>query len=638
MLEDKYLGILKIGEIKPKGWLLKQLELQRTGLTGHLGEIWEDVSENSGWLGGTGENWERGPYYLDGLIPLAYLLNDEKLIQKSEFWVNKIIDSQKENGFFGPEDNIDWWPRIIVLKAFKSYFEATNEERILDFMIYYLKYQKNNIDHKPLKMWSHVRGADEVIVLKWLYDITHEKFLFDLAKKLNAQTANWRKYFLEFPYKKSMINFMNWKEAEKVILKLGWERVEQENKDLFYKFHFSHGVNIAMGIKKLIADSFFQEFDLSREITEALDKLKQYHGFVNGMFGADEHLSGNNPNQGTELCAVVEMMYSLEKTIQFTEDFKYANLLEKIAYNALPAAITADFRAHQYNQQPNQIRCTVEERNWYNNLNDSNIFGLEPNFGCCTANMHQGWPKFVKHMWMRKEDEFYKIIYGPSELKTTLNNGEILHIEEKTDYPFDNYVVFVIKENVSIPIKLIFRVPNWSEEIKVLLNGQNVSPKKNDGSFSLAKKWVKGDIIELEFFRKIEYSKWYKNSVGVEFGPLVFALDLDEKWEKISGNRIFYDAEVTTETPWNYAINYSENVDVHINEVISNPFDKKYAPLEMFIKAKKVDEWGEESNSAGDLPVSPVRINANKEIIRLIPYGAARLRISQFPYYESENL
>ena len=116
-------------------------------------------------------------------------------------------------------------------------------------MLNYLKYQKNNLLKQPLKMWAHIRGADEVIVLKWLYDITHEKFLFDLARELNAQTADWKKFFSEFPYTKSMINFMNWKEAEQIILKLGWERVEQENKDLFYKFHFSHGVNIAMGIK-----------------------------------------------------------------------------------------------------------------------------------------------------------------------------------------------------------------------------------------------------------------------------------------------------------------------------------------------------------------------------------------------------
>lgn len=131
---------------------------------------------------------------------------------------------------------------------------------------------------------------------------------------------------------------------------------------------------------KIVADSFFEEFNLSDETTKALTKLRRYHGFVNGMFSADEHLSGNNPNQGTELCAVVEMMYSLEKIIQFTEDFYYADLLEKIAFNALPASIAPDFRAHQYDQQPNQIKCTIAERNWYNNLKDSNIFALEPNF------------------------------------------------------------------------------------------------------------------------------------------------------------------------------------------------------------------------------------------------------------------
>ena len=100
MFHDKYLEDLKIGEIKPKGWLLKQLELQRTGLTGHLDEIWEDVSENSGWLGGTGENWERGAYYIDGLIPLSYWLSNHHLIRKSEFRFNNILMSQKEMVFF----------------------------------------------------------------------------------------------------------------------------------------------------------------------------------------------------------------------------------------------------------------------------------------------------------------------------------------------------------------------------------------------------------------------------------------------------------------------------------------------------------------------------------------------------------
>lgn len=101
-LLQKQMEKLPLGAVQANGWLLAQLRAQRDGLTGWLEEIWEDVGEGSAWLGGTGEDWERGPYYCDGLIPLAHLLGDRGLLEKAGRWVSHALQSARPDGFFWP--------------------------------------------------------------------------------------------------------------------------------------------------------------------------------------------------------------------------------------------------------------------------------------------------------------------------------------------------------------------------------------------------------------------------------------------------------------------------------------------------------------------------------------------------------
>ncbi len=61
-----------------------------------------------------------------------------------------------------------------------------------------------------------------------------------------------------------------------------------------------------------------------------------------------------------------------------------------------------------------------------------------PNFGCCLANMHQGWPKFVESMWMATNDNGLALVaYGPSIVKARVGKGNEVIITEETDYPFN---------------------------------------------------------------------------------------------------------------------------------------------------------------------------------------------------------
>ena len=172
---------LPLGSISPKGWIKEMLIRQKEGATGNLDVLYPEVmGARNGWLGGDGDQWERGPYWIDGLLPLAYILKDSALIAKTKPWVEWALHSQKENGYFGPEkdypfeiglqrDNCqDWWPRMVVLKILQQYYSATNDQRVIDFMTKYFDYQLKNLKETPLDkwtFWARMRGGDNLMMI-----------------------------------------------------------------------------------------------------------------------------------------------------------------------------------------------------------------------------------------------------------------------------------------------------------------------------------------------------------------------------------------------------------------------------------------------------------------------------------------
>ena len=112
-----------------------------------------------------------------------------------------------------------------------------------------------------------------------------------------------------------------------------------------------------------------------------LDILDRYHGMPTGIFTCDEHLAGRSPSQGTELCTVVEAMYSLEVASAIIGDARLGDRLEMLAFNALPATFKKDMTAHQYDQQCNQVVCTAAGEHVYvSNGADSNLYRTRAQF------------------------------------------------------------------------------------------------------------------------------------------------------------------------------------------------------------------------------------------------------------------
>ena len=618
-LQPNAFNTLLLGSIEPRGWLRRQLEIQAAGLTGHLGDFWNDVGSNSGWLGGTGESWERGPYYLDGLLPLAYELRDPTLIRKAKQWVDWTLDHQLPDGQIGPLKNDDWWPRMVMLKVLIQYQEVSGDPRVIPLMRKYFAYELRELPAHPLRDWGKYRWQDNVYSVLWLYNRTGDRDLLRLAKLLHEQGYDWEAQFANFKYTSK-------ETSEKLGLK--------EHAPIPEEAMQTHGVNNAMALK--VAPIWWLvsgAADDRRALNRQLALLDKYHGLPNGMFSGDEHFAGTDPSQGIELCAVVESMFSLEQAFSIFGDSHLADRLEKIAYNALPGTLSNDMWSHQYDQQPNQIACTRAHRQWSTNGPDSNLFGLEPNFGCCTANLHQGWPKLVSSLWMATADGgLVAAAYAPSRVRTKLNGIDIA-IDEETDYPFRGTVQFTIHTPRPFAFPLVLRIPGWADSAAVAVNG-TPSQIQRPGLHSIKRTWKEGDLVTIKFPMTARVTHWFHDSAVFERGPLVFSLPLDGQWKPLKKYaEKSADWQLTSPADWNYAVEIGDcDAKAQEHPLSAVPFDVENPPVSLSIRARRDRTWSIVENSAGPVPQSPVTSQDPLQVLTLVPYGAAKLRITAFPY------
>ena len=431
------------GNLTPEGWLRRQLEIQAEGLSGNLHKIWPDIRDSK-WIGGNREGWERVPYWLDGFIPLAYLLNNEEMIAVAKKYIDAIIDSQQEDGWICPCTKskrafYDTWAVQLICKTLKVYYDCSKDERIPDVIYNVLKNYYTLLRSKKIRLfgWGRHRWFEAFISINFLYEKYREDWIVDLASIIRKQGYNYNK----------AIN--SWK-----IPTHAW----------LFKTHI---VNLAMMLKsEAVSHSI-----LGEEYTDNAEKLRtvldKYNGTAFEGFTGDEVLSGIDPSRGTELCAVVEQMYSYEELFAHTGDNKWAERLEVLAFNALPATLSEDMWTHQYVQQVNQIACqkTMRMAPFSTNGPYAHTFGLEPNFGCCTANFNQGWPKLALSVFMHKDNAIINTLMLPCTLK---DNGVTIRLE--TDYPFRNTAHYSIDSDREFDFTI--RIPSFAGNLTV--NGKDM--------------------------------------------------------------------------------------------------------------------------------------------------------------------
>lgn len=636
---------INLGEIRPEGWLREQLQVMRDNSTGHLDEIYAKIREDNGWLGGKGENWEETPYWLDGAVPLAYQLGDTVLQKKVLQYINWNIENQRPSGYFGPitpweretgrqvdvancGEGQDWWPRMIMLKVMQQYYTATADERVIPFMQRYFTYQEKALSQCPIGNWTEwavSRGSENIIILHWLYRETGDNSLLELAQKIESQSYPWSEWLGNRDW---VIN----------------AAVNPDGRDWMQR----HGVNVAMALKTP-AGNFQRTGDSTylKWLHTGFSDLMSLHGLPNGIFSADEDLHGNDPIQGTELCATVEAMFSLEEIIGITGDPRYMDALERAAFNAMPPQTTDDYNEKQYFQIANQIEI---DRGVYAftlpfNREMNNVLGARSGYTCCYANMHQGWTKFAQHLWYGTEgDGLAALHYSPNTIRTRVGaSQQEVTIREVTDYPFGEEIRFEIRTEQPVQFPLELRIPGWCKEPMLRINGRDTDTEEGTQIIRIDREWKEGDVVTLTLPMEVRVSAWAENSRAVERGPLVYGLKMEESWDTGEDEKEGPYFTVHPTTPWNYGL-----LETFVQEPAAESrirqrplksgfrWNQEHAPLEITLDAKQIPDW-KAINGLAYLPVMgrdgvyKGEVSATQTTITLIPVGFTKLRIMAFP-------
>jgi hypothetical protein len=497
---------------------------------------------------------------------------------------------------------------MIMLFCLQTYHERTADPRVLELMKKYFRYLAALPEEKFLVgYWPSMRGGDQLYSIFWLYNLTGESWLLDLARKTHRRTVRWD----------NPNQIANW-----------------------------HNVNIAQAFREPAIYWMLSSNQAHLEATDKVwSKVRELYGQVpGGMYGADENARPgfNGPRQAIETCGIAEEMLSDGLLIAVTGDPVWAERCENATFNSYPASMTADLKALRYLTAPNQPQSDHASKA-PGVQNGGDMFLMNPHsHRCCQHNAGHAWPYFVQHLWYAAPGNgLAAYLYAPSQVKAKIADGVEATITESTRYPFEEQVTFKIALPKAARFPLYLRIPAWCEQAGLAVNGAQTSTPLAAGKLAkLDREWQSGDVVVLSLPMQVKLTKWTGNrgTVSVNRGPLTYSLQIKEDYRRYGGTEKWPAWDIFPGSPWNYGL-VLQGSPARDFKVIQGdwpaddqPFKNEAAPIRLTTTAKRIPNWTLDPRGCiNEVIRQPVQSSEPVETVTLIPMGAARLRISAFP-------
>jgi hypothetical protein len=598
------------GAARATGWLATQLGYQLDGINGRMTDISHFLQyDNTGWVHPNLGGWEEVPYWLRGFSSLGYVTGDSRVQNETAKWINAVLATQAGDGFFGPSglrtslnNGPDFWPHMPMLRAIRTFGEYTGDSRVVPFFTRFFQFVNAQGPGAFNSSWGSQRWADTLEVVFWTYNRTGDGFLLDLARKIHANSAN---YVNNLPT--------------------------------------LHNVNLAQGFREPAVYAVLSGDSSHRQASynDYNMIMGAYGQFPGGGFAGDENARPGfgDPRQGFETCGIVEFMNSHEILGRITGDPVWADRVEDLAFNSLPAALDQRQKGLHYISSANsiaQLDRSGSEAQFQNGFGmQAFMLGMDQ-YRCCPHNYGMGWPYYVEEMWAATPDSgLVAQLHGPSRVTAKVGYGTSVTITADTTYPFGDTITYTVSTSQAVNFPLYLRVPGWCSSPALTVNGGGASAPSGAGYAKIARTWNNGDKVVLRLPMSPRVRTWTanRNSVSVYHGPLAFSLAITENWSTVGGSAAWPTTEVRPGSAWNYGLDGATSFSVNTGVGnVNDPFTPTNAPVRITTPARKIPGWLPDKDLVvAPLQNSPAPSGEPVEDVTLIPMGAARLRITSFP-------
>jgi len=406
--------------------------------------------------------------YLLSAVQAWRILRDERLYSLIERVVRELIASQGEDGYLGPfprdlrltSDRWDVWGHYHWMLAFLMYWEETGDTSVLDACR-----RAGDLIHRTFvgtgaRMLSPEQNLAILHGACLLYRATGESSYRELAEWVVAEQSREEscRYLEDAASGKEIQDFRarRWEGLHCIqgFAELGWLTGETHLLDAF-----SH--------------IWWEMLKGDRHNT--------------GGFTSDESCQGNPYHPGAiETCCTVAWIALTIDMLRLTGDSRVADELELSTFNGILGAQHPSGRWWTYNTPMDGVRRASAHDIVFQARPGS------PELNCCSVNAPRGLGMLSEWAVMSAPDGVVLNYYGPSQFRIPLPSGNIVSIEERTDYPKSGNVTIRLTLDRAERFTLYLRIPEWSSRTALSVEGENI-PVEAGRYCRLEREW-KGDV------------------------------------------------------------------------------------------------------------------------------------------------